>query len=174
MTATDGAAQGYRPCVAMLLFDEHGRVLVAERSDLRDAAWQLPQGGIEPAEDVVSAARRELAEEIGTASVEFLAEAPEWIAYDLPADIRGVPWRGRYRGQTVKLVAFRFTGRDEDIDLAAASPEFRAWKWVALEDLPDLIVAFKKPLYEAAVRRFVPLRDRLSASRRGGGPPTER
>lgn len=155
------AAPGYRTCVAMVVFNGDGRVLVAERNDLAEQAWQLPQGGLDEGEDVEAAARRELAEEIGTDKVAFAAEAPDWIAYDVPADREGNPWRGRYRGQAVKLVAFRFTGRDEDIDLATETPEFRAWRWVDLEDLPALIVAFKKPLYEAAVRAFAPLRDRL-------------
>jgi putative (di)nucleoside polyphosphate hydrolase len=145
----------------MVLFNGDGRVLIAERNDLPEAAWQLPQGGLDEGEDVRSAARRELAEEIGTTKVEVVAEAPDWIAYDLPAGISGTPWRGRYRGQTVKLVALRFIGRDTDIDLATESPEFRAWKWTELEDLPALIVAFKRPLYEAAVRAFAPVRDRL-------------
>lgn len=157
----DPAAPGYRPCVAMVVFNGDGRVLVAERIDLEEQAWQLPQGGLDEGEDARTAARRELAEEIGTAKVAFAAEAPGWIAYDFPAGRECNPWRGRYRGQTVKLVAFRFTGRDDDIDLAAGTPEFRAWRWLELEDLPALIVAFKKPLYEAAVREFRPLRDRL-------------
>jgi putative (di)nucleoside polyphosphate hydrolase len=145
----------------MVVFNGDGRVLVAERNDLAEPAWQLPQGGLDAGEDARAAARRELAEEIGTDKVAFAAAAPDWIAYDIPADRAGNPWRGRYRGQTVKLVAFRFTGRDDDIDLATGTPEFRAWRWVELEDLPALIVAFKKPLYEAAVRAFAPLRDRL-------------
>lgn len=159
--AKDDPSGDYRPCVAMVLFSGDGRVLVAERNDLEEAAWQLPQGGIDEGEDPPSAALRELEEEIGTRKAEWLAEASEWIAYDLPAAIGGNPWRGRYRGQRVKLVALRFTGSDEDIDPATESPEFRAWRWVELEELPSLIVAFKRPLYEATVREFAPLRDRL-------------
>ena len=164
-SSEDSGERGYRPCVAIVLFDDRGRVLVAERSDLEEAAWQLPQGGIDPGETAQSAARRELAEEIGTANAAFLAEAPDWIAYDLPAGIGSAPWSRRYRGQRVKLVALRFTGRDEDIDLATQSPEFRAWKWVQLENLPGMIVDFKKPLYQAAVREFRSLRDRLRKPR---------
>jgi putative (di)nucleoside polyphosphate hydrolase len=145
----------------MLLFDGDGRVLVAQRIDIAGAAWQLPQGGMDEGEPVRSAARRELREEIGTDAVAFLAESPDWIAYDLPADLDANPWRGRYRGQRVKLVAFRFTGADDDIDLETESPEFRAWRWVELEELPALIVPFKRPLYESAVRQFEALRDSL-------------
>ncbi len=151
----------YRPCVAMLLFAADGRVLVAERNDVAEPAWQLPQGGMDEGETVEQAARRELQEEIGTDAVAFLGEASDWIAYDLPGDLGRNPWRGRYRGQRVRLVAFRFSGSDADIDLETDDPEFRAWKWVALEELPDLIVPFKRPLYEAAVREFRDLRDSL-------------
>jgi len=158
-----GGPEEYRPCVAMLLFNRDGRVLVAERIDLPEAAWQLPQGGVDEGESARTAARRELNEEIGTDDVAFLSETPGWIAYDLPCHIAGVPWRGRYRGQRVRLVAFRFTGTDADIDLDTDKPEFRTWKWIELEELPGLIVAFKRPLYEAAVREFGALRDSLRA-----------
>ena len=157
----DGGAQTYRPCVAMLVFNKDGRVLVADRIDIEEPAWQMPQGGMDDGETARTAARRELLEEIGTDAVEFLSESDGWISYDLPANMVGNPWRGRYRGQRVKLVAFRFTGSDADIDLETENPEFRGWKWVELEALPDLIVPFKRPLYEAAVREFRPLRDSL-------------
>jgi len=145
----------------MALFNEGGMVLVAERNDVDRPAWQLPQGGIDAGEDVLTAARRELLEEIGTEAVDCRAEAARWITYDLPGKIAAVRWPGRYRGQRVKLVAFQFTGRDTDINLDTAKPEFRAWRWIELEALPDLIVPFKKALYEAAVEEFTPLRDRL-------------
>lgn len=162
MSRDGGEVQrGYRPCVAMVVFGPDGRVLVAERNDLQEAAWQLPQGGMDEGETVRSAAQRELREEIGTDAVEYLSEAAGWIAYDLPGDLVANPWQGRFRGQRVKLVAFRLTGSDADIDLDAENREFRAWKWVELETLPGLIVSFKKPLYEAAVREFSRLRDSL-------------
>lgn len=157
----DGKPAAYRPCVAIVLFNRDGRVLVAERIDLPESAWQLPQGGMDEGETAPSAAERELHEEIGTDAVVFLCEAPDWIAYDLPATLETNPWRGRYRGQRVKVVAFRFTGTDSDIDLQTDNPEFRAWRWVELEELPALIVPFKRPLYEFAVETFKALRDSL-------------
>jgi len=116
---------------------------------------------VDAGETARDAAKRELREEIGTDAVEYLSEASDWIAYDLPRQIAGIPWRGRYRGQRVRPVAFRFTGTDADIDLDTDHPEFRAWNWAELEELPTLIVPFKRPLYESAVREFRELRDSL-------------
>lgn len=145
----------------MALLNDRGQVLVAERNDMEEPAWQLPQGGIDDGEDALSAAHRELLEEIGTSAVTYRAEAARWITYDLPGNIAKVRWPGRYRGQRVKLMAFQFTGQNSDIDLDTAHPEFRAWKWVELEALPDLIIPFKRALYEAAVTEFTPLRDQI-------------
>ena len=161
MTGEQIPGDDYRPCVAMVLFNDAGQVLVAERNDIDEPAWQLPQGGIDDGEDARAAARRELLEEIGTPAVTFRAEAPRWITYDLPGSIAKGRWIGRYRGQRVKLMAFQFSARDMDINIDTEKPEFRAWKWVELETLPALIVPFKKALYEAAVQEFGPLRDQL-------------
>jgi putative (di)nucleoside polyphosphate hydrolase len=163
-----GAAdeRAYRRCAAAVLFAADGRVLVGERIDLATPAWQLPQGGIDDGESARAAALRELAEEIGTEKAAFIGESAGWHRYDLPEGARAGWAKAGFRGQRVKLVAMRFTGRDEDIDVATAHPEFRSWKWVALDALPALAVAFKRPMYEAAVREFSGLRDEIAAAAR--------
>ena len=144
----------YRKGVGALLFDKRGKVFVAERLGV-PGAWQLPQGGIDKGEKPRRAALRELEEEIGTAKAEVLAKSRDWLAYDLPPKIAAKVWRGRYRGQKQRWFALLFTGTDADIDLEASGhPEFQAWKWVDIEDLPGLIVPFKRPLYEALVEEF--------------------
>ena len=142
-----------------MLFGADGRVLVARRAGLADAGWQLPQGGIDAGEDPRVAIFRELEEEIGTAHAEILAEHPDWLQYDLPPDLIGKAFRGRYRGQRQKWFALRFLGKDAEIRLDAhMHPEFDAWKWVELAELPGLAVAFKSTIYEAARTGFRCLR----------------
>ncbi|MDD9979555.1 MAG: RNA pyrophosphohydrolase, partial [Boseongicola sp.] len=119
----------------MALFNKAGKVLVAERNDRRETAWQLPQGGIDDGETVEQAAFRELAEEIGTSDAEIMAIADETICYDWPSG-NSVGRRKKWRGQRITLVALRFLGRDEDIDLNTEHPEFREWRWIALEAIP--------------------------------------
>jgi putative (di)nucleoside polyphosphate hydrolase len=119
------------------------------------AAWQLPQGGIDAGEDPREAVLRELAEEIGTADAEIIGEHPEWLQYDLPSELLGVAWDGKYRGQRQKWFALRFLGEDSDIRLDADThPEFDAWKWVELPALPDLAVAFKRTIYQVIAQDF--------------------
>lgn len=154
MTDTD-----YRPCVAITLFNDDGQVLVAERNDVDEPCWQLPQGGIDAGETPAEAAFREMAEEIGTGSAVMLEEATTWVTYDWPENVDRTPGKGRYRGQRVKPVALRFTGDDDEIDLNTAHPEFRAWRWVELNEIPALIVDFKRPLYDAIVEAFGSLAD---------------
>jgi putative (di)nucleoside polyphosphate hydrolase len=144
----------------MLLFNPAGNVLVAERNDMVESAWQLPQGGIDKDETAEQAALRELEEEIGTASARIIAIAPQTVSYDWPAnkvDGRSKKWRG----QCITLVALHFKGHDSDINLETDHPEFRNWKWVSLEMLPRLITPFKRPVYEYAVSQFAPVRDKL-------------
>lgn len=146
----------YRLNVGVLLFNPDGLVFVGRRTDTRDA-WQMPQGGIDPGEDPAAAALREMAEEVGTDKGEIVGETRDWLAYDLPSELQGRLWSGRYRGQKQKWFAVRFTGTDADIDLAAHEPEFDAWRWVALEEVPRLIVPFKRPVYERVIAELGPL-----------------
>ncbi|OYV37616.1 MAG: RNA pyrophosphohydrolase [Rhodospirillales bacterium 20-64-7] len=145
----------YRLNVGAALFAPDGRVLVGRRAGLADAAWQLPQGGIDAGEDPRVAVVRELREEIGTDKAEILAEHPEWLQYDLPPALIARAFRGRFRGQRQKWFALRFLGNDSDIVLDAdPHPEFDAWKWVALSELPELAVAFKRDIYAVLARDF--------------------
>lgn len=150
-------AQGYRPGVGVMLLDDRNRAFVGRRIDMAGENWQMPQGGIDKGETPREAALRELKEEVGTDRAAFLAETAQWLRYDVPSEIAGRLWRGRYRGQMQKWFAMRFTGRDSDIDLAAHHPEFSAWRWVAPEDLPRLIVPFKRQLYLDILAEFAPL-----------------
>lgn len=150
----------YRQCAAMVLFNRDGQVLVAERNDLTDAAWQLPQGGIERGETPENAALRELEEEIGTSAFTIISIADEAISYEWPRNSGGQR-RTKWVGQRVTLIALKFTGRDSEINLNTSQPEFRAWKWVSLEDIAELIVPFKKVVYDYAVCQFIPIRDKL-------------
>jgi putative (di)nucleoside polyphosphate hydrolase len=150
----------YRPCVGLMLFDAMGRIFVARRIDMPSEAWQMPQGGIDKKEEPREAALRELREEIGTDRAEIVAESGLWRPYDLPAELRGVLWGGRFRGQTQKWFLLRFTGRDSDIDIATEHPEFLEWKWVEIAEVPRLIVPFKRRIYEDVVAEFAPIIER--------------
>jgi len=150
----------YRPNVGAVLFNRDGRVFVARRADMPNAegpagGWQLPQGGIDQNEDPRVAVFRELEEEIGTSKADIIGEHPDWLTYDLPPDLLGIAWRGRYRGQRQRWFAMRFTGEDSDIRLDLdPHPEFDAWRWVALAELPTLAVPFKRAIYDVLVESF--------------------
>ena len=150
-----GERARYRQCVGIMLINDSGLVLVARRADMpRAPAWQMPQGGIDWQETPREAAMRELEEEIGTRRAEILAESRDWLTYDFPPEITGRVWGGRFRGQRQKWFLMRFTGCDADIDLASEHPEFDAWRWVEPEELPGLIVAFKRQLYIDVLSEF--------------------
>ena len=150
----------YRPNVGALLFNRPGLVLVARRAGTPNAegpagGWQLPQGGLDEGEDPRAAVLRELEEEVGTRRAAILAEHPEWLRYDLPPELIGVALGGRYRGQTQKWFALRFEGVDADIRLDLdPHPEFDAWRWTPLAELPALAVPFKRAIYERLATDF--------------------
>ena len=156
----------YRPCAGVMLVNRDGRVFVGQRMDSTLEAWQMPQGGIDPGEDALTAAIRELGEETGVApdKVTLIAEAEGEFTYDLPPELIGKVWKGRWRGQTQRWFLFRFLGEDADIDIATEHQEFRAWRWIDPADLPRLIVPFKRALYEAVLTAFLP---HLGAQGRG-------
>lgn len=155
-TPEKAAGLPYRRGVGAVLFNADGKVFVGCRVDRgRGTAWQLPQGGIDEGETPECAVLRELAEEIGTDKARIIAETRDWLTYDLPDPLVGVAWGGRYRGQRQRWFALRFTGEDGDIDLGAHdTPEFSDWRWVGLDELADLAVDFKRPLYHAIVAEF--------------------
>ncbi len=145
----------YRPCAGIVLFNKRGQVFVGQRLDTYQEAWQLPQGGIDDGEEPRAAALRELEEEIGTGNAEIIGETQDWLTYDLPPDLLGKIWKGRYRGQTQKWFAMRFLGDDTEINPAGVDhPEFGAWKWANIEEIPDMAVAFKKTIYQTLVSEF--------------------
>lgn len=145
---------GYRPCVGILLLDRRDQVFVGKRIDSAIDAWQMPQGGIDPGETPYEAGLREMREEIGTDRASLLAESRFWRSYDLPPDLARRMWGGKYRGQTQRWLAFRFEGDDAEIAIEIADAEFQAWRWVAPEDLPGLIVPFKRDVYLSVVDEF--------------------
>jgi putative (di)nucleoside polyphosphate hydrolase len=149
--------QQYRPGVGIMLLNPQGEVFVARRLDLPGEAWQMPQGGIDHGEEPKDAALRELAEETGIGRAEILAESVGWLRYDLPLELLARAWQGRWRGQQQKWFLMRFTGSDEDVNLAAGEPEFDAWKWVPVEDLPRLAAPFKRQVYLDILAEFRPL-----------------
>ena len=153
---TDPTSLPYRPCAGIMLLNREGKVFVGQRLDSTLEAWQMPQGGIDPGEDETEAALRELWEETGVAreSVELVAIAPEELWYDLPEEMVGVIWKGKWRGQRQRWFLFRFLGTDAEVNIETAEPEFRAWRWSNPADLPELIVPFKRELYRQVLAAF--------------------
>jgi putative (di)nucleoside polyphosphate hydrolase len=172
MTRAEGRANApaairrYRRGVGIMLLNRDGHVLVAQRIDMPSEAWQMPQGGIDRGEAPLAAAWREMAEEVGTTKADLLAESRAWLRYDLPEDLAGTLWGGRFRGQEQKWFAFRFTGVDADIRIDTARPEFSRWRWAPMASLPDLIVPFKRRLYLDLIEEFAALAE--GGIRRGG------
>ena len=137
-----------------MLFNDAGLVFVGNRIDIDGDHWQMPQGGVDAGETAEQAAWRELREEVGTDKAVLLAESAESYCYDLPPDLSRKAWGGRFRGQSQRWFAFRFTGDDADIDLSAHHAEFSAWRWVAIDALPSLVIPFKQDVYRSVVQEF--------------------
>lgn len=146
----------YRPCAGVVLINREGLVFAGQRIDNPGPAWQMPQGGIDPGETPRLAALRELGEEAGVRPdlVEVLAEAGDWLLYDLPPELLGRIWKGRYCGQRQKWVLMRFLGDDSQIDIATAHPEFDRWAWMRADDLIERIVPFKREVYDRVFAAF--------------------
>lgn len=166
---TDPSSLPYRPCVGVMLLNPQGLVFVGRRSERKGASegqgrwWQMPQGGIDEGEAASEAARRELWEETGVRDAALVGQTDDWLLYDLPPDLVGVAWKGRYRGQKQMWFAARFEGDESEIDLKPRpdhKAEFDSWRWVPMDELPSLVVPFKRQVYTAVVAAFAPLIDR--------------
>jgi len=156
MTSTDPESLPYRNNVGVVLINDEGRIFVGRRIDGDSAAWQMPQGDIDAGEKPRKAALRELEEETGVSRdlVAFVAKSPDWLAYDLPPELLGKVWGGKYRGQRQRWFLFRFLGSDDQIDIATQHPEFDRWRWIGADEMLDCIVPFKRAVYEQVVAAF--------------------
>ncbi len=154
MTSKDAKQLPYRRGVGIMLLNAAGEVFVGRRIDTVAEAWQMPQGGIDGGEAPGDAALRELGEETGVQNVEVIAESAHWHCYDLPPELVGKVWGGRFRGQRQKWFVMRLEGDDGDIDIAGEEAEFEAWKWLPMDQLVGAIVPFKRLLYNKLVAEF--------------------
>tara|TARA_B110000914_G_C15457004_1_gene443898 strand:- start:377 stop:847 length:471 start_codon:yes stop_codon:yes gene_type:complete len=140
-----------RTGVGIVVLNSENKVFVGKRKDNPFDKWQMPQGGVESDEPLLSAMKRELKEETSIVNIEVLKEFDQWLEYELPKNLIGKIWKGKYRGQKQKWFIVRFTGKEKEIDISTKHPEFIEWKWVDVDLLPDLIVSFKKHIYEVVL-----------------------
>jgi putative (di)nucleoside polyphosphate hydrolase len=167
------SALPYRACVGVMLVNPENQVWIGQRIDSRSDAegrglwWQMPQGGVDKGEDFAKAAMRELYEETSVTSATMIGETHDWVYYDLPDDLIGVAWKGKYRGQKQRWFLMRFTGDDSEINVSAPGDgafkaEFDEWRWASLDDVIELIVPFKRGVYEQVVPEFARLLSEVS------------
>ena len=154
----DATLMPYRPCVGVVMINRDGLIFTGNRKDSHIPAWQMPQGGIDDGEKPRKAALRELWEETGVTEdlVEFLAKSSGWLTYDLPDELIGKVWGGKYRGQRQKWFLLRYLGQDDQIRIATEHPEFSAWCWIRADEMVASIVPFKREVYEKVVAAFRP------------------
>lgn len=146
--------RSYRPCVGMMILNNRNDVFVARRIDSSRDAWQMPQGGIDQDESPEEAAFRELQEEIGTNKVKILAKTKKQYTYNFPRDLREKLWNGQYRGQRQTWFLMRYLGSEQDINIKTKNPEFNEWKWIQMSELINIVIPFKKKVYEKIILEF--------------------
>ena len=145
----------YRKCVGMMILNNNKEILVGKRIDHPSGFWQMPQGGIDKYENPEDAVWREMMEEIGTNNVTLLKASNQWVDYDIPDDtLKTLPWGHKYKGQTQKWFAFKFTGKDDDINVETTNPEFSEWKWTKMGLIIDNVVPFKRDVYLTILEEF--------------------
>ena len=156
----------YRPCVGLMVFNNEGKIFTGKRIDNpNNDFWQLPQGGINQGETPVEAGFRELEEETSILSIEYIAEYPEWINYDVPLTLANNLWEGKFRGQTQKWLLFHFSGIENEIDINTKEPEFIDWRWTCPTELTNKAIYFKKNVYQKINKIFLPLIENFKTQR---------